>query len=52
MHLPAGLMHFFFFNCYVIMGLAMARDGVMMECITDYVTSQLLQVIGAHSSAH
>lgn len=53
MHLPTGLMHiFFFFSHSVIMGLAMARGIVMLQCVTDYGTSQLLQVIGAGSSAH
>lgn len=53
MRLPTGLMFFwcFFLICSVITGLAMARGIIMLQGITDCVTSQVLQVIGAGSSA-
>lgn len=58
MHLPTGLI-FCWFGCFlgffpiysVITGLAMPRCIIMLQGIMEYVTSQVLQVIGAGSSA-
>lgn len=50
--LVLGWFFFFSFPIYsVITGLAMPRCIIMLQGITEYVTSQVLQVIGAGSSA-